>query len=133
MPFFLCTKEFFTIVRDHLTPGGVFVANTIGTETGAKSKFFRSVYKTMKAVLPQCHTFRVLECPSDLYNLEIFGVYANEYVPIETVRQRAAKATTLKDPRLAYHLTGYVKAVKYGDVPLLTDDYAPTDALLHLW
>ena len=133
VPFFLCTQEFFTIVKDHLAPGGVFVANTIGTQSGPKSKFFRSVYKTMKSVLPQCHTFRVLECPPDLYNLEIFGVNASEYVPIETIRKRADKASTIKDPHLSYHLSGYVKSVKYNDVPLLTDDFAPTDALLHLW
>ena len=133
VPFFLTTKEFFTIVRTHLTPDGVFVNNTVGTDNGPKSKFFRSVYRTMKEVMPQCHTFKVVESGPLLFNLEIFGLNRSEYVPIETIRQRAAKNTLIKDPYLRQRVQNYVKTVDCHGVPTLTDDYAPVDALLHLW
>jgi len=133
VPFFLTTKEFFEIVRAHLTPGGIIVNNTIGQESGPKSKFFRSVFRTMKGVMPQCYAFKVVESGPNLYNYEIFGVNAREVIPIETIRQRAAKNTLIKDSNLLKRVGNYVKTVSYGDVPELTDDYAPTDALLHLW
>jgi spermidine synthase len=134
VPFFLTTKEFFQIVRAHLTPGGVFVNNTIGTVSGPKSKFFRSVYRTMKLVMPQCHAFRVLESGVDEQNLEIFSVNAPQFIKIETIRQRAADTKLIKDPHLTKRVANYLgQDVKTKDVPPLTDDYAPVDALLHLW
>ena len=133
MPFFLTTREFFEIARDHLTAGGVLANNAIGQESGPKSKFFRSVFRTMKAVLPNCQAYRVAESGPAEYNFEIFAVNASLPVPIQTVRQRAAKNTLIKDPQLAKRVETYVRAGNYRDVPLLTDDYAPTDQLLHLW
>jgi spermidine synthase len=133
VPFFLTTKEFFQIVRAHLTPGGVFVNNTLGQATGPNSKFFRSVYRSMKEVLPQCHAFKVVESGPLTYNLEIFAVNDSQYISIDTIRERAARNTLIKDVRLTKKVANYLPNVKYGDVPALTDDYAPVDALLHLW
>lgn len=134
VPFFLTTKEFFQIVRAHLTPGGVFVNNTIGTVSGPKSKFFRSVYRTMKQVMPQCHAFRVIESGVDEQNIEIFAINSPEFIKIETLRQRAAQNKLIKDDRLTKRLANYLgQNLPTKDVPLLTDDYAPVDALLHLW
>lgn len=134
VPFFLTTKEFFKIVRAHLTPGGVFVNNTIGTVSGPKSKFFRSVYRTMKETMPQCHAFRVIESGVDEQNIEIFAINSPEFIKIETIRQRAAQNKTIKDKDLAKRIANYVgQSVRTSDVPPLTDDYAPVDALLHLW
>jgi spermidine synthase len=136
VPFFLTTTEFFKIALDHLATGGVFVNNTIGAVSGPKSKFFRSVYRTMKEVMPQCHAYRVVESPSSFYNIEIFAVNAPQLVSIETIRQRAAQAQgkTIKDDQLVKRVDNYVtQAVKTNDVPTLSDDYAPVDALMHLW
>ena len=134
VPFFLTTKEFFQIVRAHLSPGGVFVNNTIGTVSGPKSKFFRSVYRTMKEVMPQCHAFRVIESGAEDQNLEIFAPNTPQFVTIETIRQRAAQNRTIRDSRLAKRVANYLgQSVQTKDVPSLTDDYAPVDALLHLW
>ncbi len=134
VPFFLTTKEFFQIVRAHLAPGGVLVNNIIGATSGPESKFFRSVYRTMKEVMPQLHAFKVTEEAGASYNLEIFAPNTPQYLKIETIRQRAAQNKTIKDSRLTKRVANYIgPSVPTKDVPSLTDDYAPVDALLHLW
>ncbi len=135
VPFFLCTKEFFEIVRDHLSPNGVLVNNTIGTLTGSKSKFFRSIYRTMKEVFGRPYAFTVPEAGA-VMNIEILALRSGEQVKIETLRARAKqmRGGVIKDPDLLKRVGNYLSApVDTTGVPTLTDDYAPVDALLHLW
>lgn len=135
VPFFLTTREFFTIVKDHLTPNGVFVNNTIGTLKGSKSKFFRSVYRTMKGVFGRAYPFTVPESGT-LMNIEIFALRSSKPVKIETLRARARRlqGKMIKDPDLMQRVGHYLSGpIQTNDVPTLTDDYAPVDALLHLW
>ncbi len=135
VPFFLTTKEFFAIVKDHLTPKGVFVNNTIGTLQGSKSKFYRSVYRTMKVVFGRAYPFAVPES-GPLMNIEIFAVRSSQPVKLETLRARARRlqGKVIKDPYLMERVGNYLRGpIKTNDVPTLTDDYAPVDALLHLW
>jgi len=135
VPFFLCTKEFFQIVQDHLSSNGVFVNNTIGTLSGSKSKFFRSVYRTMKEVFGRTYAFTVPEA-GPIMNIEIFALKSGQQVSIETVRTRAEQmqGKVIKDPDLLKRVGNYLSApVDTNGVPTLTDDYAPVDALLHLW
>jgi len=136
VPFFLTTSEFFKIVREHLTPGGVFVNNVIGVETGPKSKFFRSLYRTTKEVFPQVHFFRVPETGAVYINLEVFALKTKERIGIESLRKRAnAEGCVVKNKALVRNLLGnYISTrIQTDDVPTLTDDYAPVDALIHLW
>ena len=135
VPFFLTTKEFFELVRGHLTPGGVFANNVLGQESGPKSKFFRSVYRTMRETFPQVYAFRVAESPATMYNFEIFGVNSRQTIGMETIVQRAVEmgGRQIKDGALVARVANYVKSVRTNDVPTLTDDYAPVDALIHLW
>ena len=136
VPFFLTTREFFRIAKDRLTPGGVFVNNVVSQVTGARSKFFRSVYRTMDEVFPQVYAFKVTESGTRFSNIEVFGVSARERTSLEVLRARAARmqGKSIKDDRLMDRLSAYVGGpVRTDDVPTLTDDYAPVDALLHLW
>jgi spermidine synthase len=136
VPFFLTTREFFRIAKDRLTPGGVFVNNVVSQVTGARSKFFRSVYRTMEEVFPQVYAFKVTESGARFINIEVFGVNAGERTSLEVLRARAARmqGKSIKDDRLMDRLSAYVSGpVRTDDVPTLTDDYAPVDALLHLW
>ena len=42
--------------------------------------------------------------------------------------------TAIKDQYLTSRVTNYIGAsLRTSDVPTLTDDYAPVDALIHLW
>ena len=136
VPFFLTTKEFFDIVKDHLTAGGVFVNNVLGTMAGSRSKFFRSVYRTMDEVFPHVTAFRVPDSGPIIYNIEIFAVNAPKAVSLSTLRQRAKEMqnTVIKDRWLTRRVEDVLsKPPRTDDVPTLTDDYAPVDALLHLW
>ena len=136
VPFFLTTKEFFEIVRDHLTPNGVFVNNVVGRLSGAKSKFFRSVYRTTNEVFPQIHVFKVRQSGDEFVNLEVFAMTQKEQVSRETLAARAGEmqGSVIKDDKLRARLDDYIAApVRTDDVPTLTDDYAPVDGLMHLW
>jgi len=136
VPFFLTTREFFEIIRAHLRPGGVFANNVIGQMSGPKSRFFRSVYRTMKEVFGHVYGFKVAESDPSYYNFELFSVNSERPVSMGTVRKRAAQmqGKAIKDPQLVRRVGNYIGAsVRTDDVPALTDDYAPVDALLHLW
>jgi spermidine synthase len=136
VPFFLTTREFFQIVRAHLNPGGVFANNVIGQLSGPRSKFLRSVYRTMKETFPQVYGFKVAESDPSYYNFELFAVNSEKRVDLDTVRKRAAEmqGKAIKDTRLTWRVGNYIGAsVRTNDVPTLTDDYAPVDALIHLW
>jgi len=136
VPFFLTTKEFFAIVKAHLRPGGVFANNLLGQASGPKSKFVRSVYRTMKETFPQLYGFKVAESDPEAYNFEVFAVNSDRTIGIDAIRKRAREmqGTTIKDQYLLTRVGHYIGAdVKTKDVPALTDDYAPVDALIHLW
>jgi spermidine synthase len=136
VPFFLTTREFFTLARSRLNPGGVLVNNVVGQVSGPRSKFFRSVYKTMAEVFPQMSAVVVPESGAEWKNIEVFGVSARATLSLAELRKRAAqlKGKLIKDDALLGRLDGYLtEPVKTQDVRGLTDDYAPVDALTHLW
>jgi spermidine synthase len=136
VPFFLTTKEFFLIVKEHLTPNGMLVNNVVGRATGPRSKFFRSVYKTMDDVFPQLHGFEVKYEDTTWVNIEVFALNSARTVPLSEIRTRAKElqGKLIKDDRLLERVDDYVRGpIRTGDVPLLTDDYAPVDGLMHLW
>jgi len=135
VPFFLTTREFFDIVKEHLTAGGVFANNTMGTLSGSKSKFYRSVYRTMKETFGQVYAFKVPESGSPIMNVELFALNSKGGVSVGTLRERALQmqSKVIKDPDLLAKVENLLGRVRTDDVPTLTDDYAPVDALLHLW
>jgi spermidine synthase len=135
VPFFLCTKEFFEIARSRLRPGGVLVNNVIGQPSGDKSKFVRSVYRTMRDVFPQVHAYRVAGSNTRIPNIEMFALRAEKPLGLQAIRERAIgmQNKAIKDPQLTRRLRDYLGPLRTSDVPLLTDDYAPVDALIHLW
>src|SRR5207244_2086497 len=52
IPFHLTTREFLETVRSRLVPGGVVVANVIGSLEGDGSKLLRSFVRTYREVFP---------------------------------------------------------------------------------
>jgi spermidine synthase len=136
VPFFLCTKEFFEIVRERLTPGGVLVNNVVGQVSGARSKFFRSVYHTMAEVFPHVYAFEVAESGTMWVNIEVFGLNSEERISLAEVRLRAGrmKGKIIHDEELLERVADYVEGpIPKAGAKILTDDYAPVDALIHLW
>jgi spermidine synthase len=122
VPFQLLTKEFYQIVKDHLSPGGVVAQNVEPT-----TMLFDSAVRTIQSVFPQ----------EDFYLAEGNVVtIAYDGPP----RDPAALETTAKERQtelnLRYPLTDML-AQRRGLDPntidpsakVLTDDFAPVEAL----
>jgi len=137
LPFYLTTKEFFALAAEHLNPGGVFFNNLVGPLEGPKNKLFRSIYRTLEGAFGRVYVFPVWETasPGRPMNLELVAVKNKAPSKEELVaRARQLEGKMVRDNQLARRAAGmYTKPVATSDVPLLTDDYAPVDALIHLW
>jgi spermidine synthase len=136
LPFHLTTLEFLELARSRLAPGGVIVTNVIGSLRGSGSKLFRSVFRTHQAAFPTVAVHPVvLEGERDDTLLRNLIVVASESpLPSEEFlleRWRRLRAAAPSAPELSKEIRDrYDRSVPIRDVPTLTDDYAPTDALL---
>jgi spermidine synthase len=137
IPFHLTTREFLELVRDRLEPGGVVVTNVIGALEGPDSKLFRALYRTYASVFPTVLVHPVHDVGGDVTSVRNIMLVATESPPVARaflrrrwadVRRRHPRA-----PSLAQAIADRRDVrVRTDDVPLLTDDYAPTDALLYV-
>jgi spermidine synthase len=135
IPFHLTTLEFLDLARSRLKPGGVVASNLIGSLTGDGSKLFRSMYKTYRTAFPTVTVHPVRDAgsrddePMNLILVAGEGAAPGKQVLLDrwrALRTRSKRAVDLtKAIRDRYEAT-----VPTRDVPVLTDDYAPTDALL---
>jgi spermidine synthase/MFS family permease len=138
VPFHLTTLEFVELMRDRLTPGGVIATNVIGAVTGGSSQITRALWRTYGAVFPTVELHPVYEGPGDrrpddIRNIILVATERAAPTPQRLVEvwneTRAARAPNAPDLAKAIR-DRWRRDVQTGDVPLLTDGYAPTDALL---
>jgi spermidine synthase len=136
IPFHLFTSEFMELVRSKLNPGGVVITNTIGSITGDSSRLFRSVYRTYRTAFPTVLVHPVV-LPGDggedtIRNLML--VATEQAAPEKAFlaeRWRGIRERSRGAPDLGKAIRDRRDApVSVVGVPTLTDDYAPTDALL---
>jgi spermidine synthase len=136
IPFHLTTVEFLELVRSRLQPGGVVVTNVIGSITGSTSELFRSLLKTYQSVFATVVVHPVLlpgERGDDLLR-NLIIVATDSAAPSKEflaerwaqIRERYPTAPNLRTAIRGRH----DRPIPTDGVPLLTDDYAPTDALL---
>jgi spermidine synthase len=134
IPFHLATREFYQEVAARLAPGGVLASNVIGAVRGSDSRLFRAIYKTLRSVFPQVYVFPVGGGePQALRNIIVVSAEAPPLTPSEIVaRAVGARRDGLVSIEGFEHdaATLLTRPVETGDVPVLTDDYAPTDALI---
>jgi spermidine synthase len=137
IPFHLATREFLELVRDRLAPGGVVVANVIGALEGPGSRLFRSFYRTYREVFPTVLVHPVIEGdhdadPENLRNIMVVATDgAAPSADFLLERWRELRPDDPEAPDLENAIGNrYDETVPTADVPLLTDDYAPTDSLL---
>jgi spermidine synthase len=139
IPAHLVTQEFLGLVRSRLAPGGVVVTNAIGALAGPGSRLFRSIYKTYRTAFPTVLVHPAIlpgDQGDDQYR-NLIVVAADKAVPQpkqlnerwDAIRRTAPTAPDLRKPILDRR----DGAILTDDVPVLTDDYAPTDALLLLF
>jgi spermidine synthase len=135
IPFHLTTREFLELTRDRLAPGGVIVTNVIGSLEGPSSKLFRALYRTYASVFPTVLVHPVYENERNVTTVRNIILVATESpAPAEAFLVRRWGEISSRHrgaPELADAIGDRRRApVRTDDVPLLTDDYAPTDALL---
>ena len=124
-------------MRSRLAPGGVVITNVIGSiERATAPKLFRSMLKTYRTVFPTVVVHPVVlpgERGDDLLR-NLIIVATDSPAPSKSflrqrwadVRERYPTAPSLT----AAIRNRHDRPIPTDDVPALTDDYAPTDALL---
>ena len=137
MPFHLATKEFFELAHRKLTPNGILVTNLISAVTGPSGKIARSFVKTQRLTFPQTYVFAARRPDNisleSVQNVIVIATKDKQRLDIKEIVNRAAAINrglfpdSIHDIAVAY----YNAPLADHDVPILTDDYAPTDNLLH--
>ncbi|HMF49835.1 MAG TPA: fused MFS/spermidine synthase [Candidatus Saccharimonadales bacterium] len=136
MPFHLATKEFFELAQRKLTPNGIIVANLISAVTGPSGKIARSFVRTQRQVFPQTYIFAARRPDhvslDTIQNVIVIATRDKQRIDIKEIVKRAKDLDKglFPDPTQDIAISYFDKLLP-EDVPILTDDYAPTDNLLN--
>jgi hypothetical protein len=118
VPFHLLTREFYTLVKERLTPGGAAAFNIHdGT------KLYASTLRTLAQVFPQLDLY-----PTGAGETIVIGAPAA--IPRDTVDRNAAALQEgygfrFPLPQLVQRRTDYPQSQSASDI--ITDDFAPAD------
>jgi spermidine synthase len=122
VPFHLLTREFYTLVKERLAPGGAMASNV-----DANTKLYLSTLATLRAVFP---TVDAYSDGSDTYDTQSIVVAAPAARPSATALMQRAAALQ-EQHRFRYPLSDLVaKRVTDQDAhgaDVLTDDFAPVN------
>ncbi|HLW48114.1 MAG TPA: fused MFS/spermidine synthase [bacterium] len=133
IPFHLATREFYAEAAAHLTPGGAVAANVIGATRGPASRLFRAIDKTFATVFPAVYVFPVDGDAGDAAQNIIIAGTMGPRLDGGQVRARAAALAASGRVTIPTFVqdaaTLLERPVGTADVPVLTDDFAPTDVL----
>ncbi len=135
IPFHLATREFFAAAKAHLAPGGVLGSNIIGALQGPRSGLFRAIYRTVASVFPTVYVFPVEWGPGgNPEALRNIILVATDQPRLTANQVRAAAAQARARVTLPHFEEAagslYEAPIGTGDVPVLTDDFAPVEMLI---
>lgn len=120
LPFQLATVEAVQALHDRLTTDGVAIINVIGSIEGDTGRFTRAIYHTFDEVFAETYLFPVYTDRADtVQNIMLVALkepYAGDW------QDDSAALQEYLDRRWQSSVT--------EDIPALTDDYAPVDALI---
>ena len=121
IPFQMSTVEFFTLVRDHLAPGGVMVVN-LNMHSDGEGSINQSLCDTIASIFPYVST---VDVPGTT-NRELFAAMDGD--PIQWL---AEHRTAITAPDLAQQMDRVAQGVTQytGGSHILTDDQAPVEVL----
>ena len=130
IPPHLVTKEFFELVRDHLTTNGVVAYNVIGTVSGWHSGLVGAIYRTLKTVFPQVYLFPARTSQ----NIVLVATRSAARSDLFALRQRASSLIQTRRvtlPGFLERLDSFQAQAPLSAArsPVLTDDYAPVEGL----
>jgi predicted membrane-bound spermidine synthase len=135
LPFHLTTQEFFRETKSRMATDGVMAYNVISALEGEKSQVFRSLYRTAGTVWAHLWVFRVNAgqpaLPESRQNIIVLATDSDVGGPELLRRISTAIDGRSQVPGIAKMGEDlYSRMVELGDVPILTDSYAPTDSLI---
>lgn len=137
LPFHLITREFDELCARKLPPDGALAVNFGGDLTGAGNQLFWAAVKTMSLVFSRVYIF----CPELAGgratfhgNAIVIATRSPDRLDRGTLSDRAtALGVRLGRPSIAGWAGDlYDGEMRTGDVPVLTDAFAPTDALQNI-
>ncbi|MDR1533930.1 MAG: fused MFS/spermidine synthase [Planctomycetota bacterium] len=146
IPKHLITREFFRVIKDRLTPDGVMVINVISAfEKPASgldhSRLFRSVYKTLEEVYGagRANGGGLYAFPRNRSGQgeNIIMLATGEAMPRFDAREIDRRYRSIRNRHLSHTRLDEVVPRQItvrpdlSDVPLLTDDFCPTDSMVH--
>ena len=132
VPFHLMTLEFFEELDKHLTANGVIVSNLISSLIGDTSELLMAEYRTVGEILPQVYLFRTGS--SSLSLIQNIILIATKTLNRQSVADLIDKAASFPErgaTMASYAQTLFESVGLADEALLLTDDYAPTTALLN--
>jgi predicted membrane-bound spermidine synthase len=135
LPFHLTTSEFLSEVKSRMAPDGVLAYNVISTVSGERSKLFRTTYRTAGGVWDHLWAFPIgLSKDGDAEKRRNIIVLASDAdIPASEVLRRTSTGVDGRvklDGFSGFSADLYTAIVPLGDVPVMTDAYAPTDSLI---
>ena len=119
IPFYLATREFFDLVREHLAPGGVAILN-VGHPAGEQA-LVKVLAATMRAAFPY-----VMADPAEPTNTQL--VASMQPISGAILRRRAASVPAALRPTALVTAATLEPAPTGGSV--YTDDRAPVEWLV---
>jgi spermidine synthase len=125
VPFHLTTKEAVQKIYTLLDENGVYLLNVIGSLEGPRSMFPKAQLATLSTVFPSTLVLDVHEDlePTAMRNIMLIASKA----PLDTYN------LSLLDAELASLLQHTMHSPNWGEeATVLTDNYAPVEAMLHL-
>jgi len=136
MPFHLATKQFFELAQKKLAPNGIVVANLISAVTGPSGKIARSFVRTQNQVFPQTYIFATRRPDNvsldTIQNVIVIASRDKQRLDIKEIVKRATALDKGLFPDPVQDIAvAYFNRPLPEDVPILTDDFAPTDDLLN--
>lgn len=124
IPSHFTTTEFFVVAKSRLRPGGVFIANIIGTLKDSNPSFVKSELKTFTDIFPASYVFAVQDpLSTSRQNLILVGVNRQDAVPLDRFANSNGAALVEK---FKSHLVD-LSQLELDRHPTLTDDYAPVE------
>jgi spermidine synthase len=145
IPFHLTTKEFMQEIQQVLTHDGVLLANINGSLRGPRSRIVRAEFKTVGTVFDNVYLFPHLHesergqgAPFDPERARSIILVAvrgeNRWTKdlIAGMAQQLQHSGAVRTPTFVEDAMQFFDGpVPVADVPLLTDDYAPVDTMVH--
>jgi spermidine synthase len=124
-PAHLFTTEAFARMRDSLSPDGVFAINLVSAVASPDDRPWKAVYRTLSATFPHVRAFVASEPNDGLANILLFASTG----PLEA-GPPAAPARVSQEVALMLSRELRPAPNDLEGSPVLTDDFAPLDALL---